>query len=926
MAESHPFFFRLGRFVARWRWQVVLVWILILVALRLVAPPWDSVTFDGDFAYLPNRSPSVIGESLLTRAFPHDNAKSQLVVIISRPDRSLAEEDVFVSYDVARRMKALHGAAAFQRTKRLQDEAKSLREKGSTAEADATEQRAELSLQEAQQAMDEAIYFDQQLLDFRRNANGSLPSSITPLAPAYWNRALLNEHLGETEKAAIDRQRAITADPDCEKQGPGVLPVASENVPILDVWTWRDPVFGAKLISPNRQARLVVLQIANEFLAVRNQPLLDLVQKELQQVRATMTEEQRKTLSVRVSGSAAVGGDMLQSAKESIDNTELYTVLLIVGILVIVYRAPLLVLIALVSIVVSLIVSTNLVAWLAGLAELPTVEPWWGFKVFTTTKIFIVVMLFGAGTDYCLFLIARYREELANGNNPEEATAKSLLGVGDALAASALTTILGLAMMFFSEFGKFRYSGPVIGLCLTIALLVCLTLTPALLCSCGRYVFWPFKLQASDTLRAPWSESLWRRTADMIVRRPGLILSLSILGMVPLATYGLKSADNVTYDVLAALDESRPSRKGADALRQHFPIGESGPVTLVVFNPDADFRSQDGRKAIYELSRSLYQIDGVSVVRSIVDPLGDFPPGETIGLMDRRAWKTWLSRPHRKTESVFVAQTAELGGKITRMDVILRYDPFSREAVDALRRMDLRLRSLAGEAASFWQNCQFSYAGPTAAVRDLREVTLGDRRRIELLVVLAVYGVLVAILRRPLVCLYLIASVLITYFVTIGLTELFFQFVYGATYQGLDWKVPLFLFVILVAVGQDYNVCLVTRVYEEQDKRGPIAGLRMAVARTGGIITSCGVIMAGTFISMTSVAWEDAVPVSWHWLRQLLHTGGGLRGMVELGFALTLGVLIDTFIVRPILVPAFFALVGRVQVRKKSAAGIMTQP
>jgi RND superfamily putative drug exporter len=182
--------------------------------------------------------------------------------------------------------------------------------------------------------------------------------------------------------------------------------------------------------------------------------------------------------------------------------------------------------------------------------------------------------------------------------------------------------------------------------------------------------------------------------------------------------------------------------------------------------------------------------------------------------------------------------------------------------------------------------------------------------------VLGEYGVLVAILRITIVCLYLIVSVLFTYFVTIGLTEMFFHLVYGATYQGLDWKVPLFLFVILVAVGQDYNVCLVTRVYEEQQKRGPIAGLRMAVARTGGIITSCGVIMAGTFISMTSVAWEDVVPASWQWLRHLLHTGGGLRGMVELGFALAVGVLIDTFIVRPIMVPAFFALVGRVQARR----------
>jgi RND superfamily putative drug exporter len=210
-------------------------------------------------------------------------------------------------------------------------------------------------------------------------------------------------------------------------------------------------------------------------------------------------------------------------------------------------------------------------------------------------------------------------------------------------------------------------------------------------------------------------------------------------------------------------------------------------------------------------------------------------------------------------------------------------------------------------------------------VRDLREVTLGDRKRIEVLVVIGVYGVLVVLLRRPLICLYLILSVLFTYFVTIGLTELFFRFIYGASYMGLDWKVPLFLFVILVAVGQDYNVYLATRVFEEQRRRGPFGGLRFAVMRTGGIITSCGVIMAGSFLAMTSVAWGDVVPESWTWLRPWLGTGGGLRSMVELGFALAVGVLIDTLVVRPILVPSFLALVSRWTALRAARAALTKQ-
>jgi RND superfamily putative drug exporter len=259
---------------------------------------------------------------------------------------------------------------------------------------------------------------------------------------------------------------------------------------------------------------------------------------------------------------------------------------------------------------------------------------------------------------------------------------------------------------------------------------------------------------------------------------------------------------------------------------------------------------------------------------------------------------------------------SDLAGHVARVDVVFEADPFDRKSIQeytavegvigtavkgmaatreteikaAVEKDDSATAESLGQALASLRNLRFNFVGPTASIRDLKTVTDHDQIVIDLLVLSAVFLILVALLRKVAISLYLIVSVFFSYFVTLGVTFSFYYLKEGENFGGLDWKVPMFLFTILMAIGEDYNIFLMTRIEEEQERHGSIEGIRIAMLRTGTIISSCGIIMAGTFSSLLF---------------------GTLVGMQQLGFALAFGVLLDTFVVRPLLVPAYLILLYR---------------
>ncbi len=888
-----------SRIVTRY-WPIVIAsWLILALCLRFVAPDWDSIAADGDLQFLPDNVPSAIGQRTMDSAFPGTQSRSQMMVVFANPAVKQGPGDLFFALDVARR---LHWFSAITLMKNAD-----LPKPPWTQ--DELSRRESVLIETIHDNLNQAIEIDEELSRFAGSQNP--PIEFTRLPDTFALRSQLLENLGKAQEAADD---AGVAKLIVEQATPVLdLKLPEWAIHLRDVWTWRNPVVGHKLLSHDKQARLIAVQLGNDFTATSNIGILNGLEEVVRTVRAEHKDLVSSDLQVQISGSAAFGADMLRAASSVVKKTEIVTIVLVLGILALVYRGPFLIAIPLTSIALSLLVATAVIALLA---RDPTDATSSGIGVFTTTRIFVVVLLFGAGTDFCLFFLARNKELLQSRvvrtrRQMHQIVARGWRSTHNALVASAFTTIVGLALMWFSKFEKFQYNGPIIAISLAITMIVCLTFTPALLSALGRLAFWPMLKSRNEEDKGgilasgDWSW-FWERIATLVVAYPrSFMLGAMTLLAVP-AAYGFLCLGWVTYDLTEELSQNATSRRGAKLIGQYFPVQDGSPISIMLIRKTQFESDESLQVACAEISKQLYA-DGVNSVRSLTDPLGDYPPDRKMGLLDSDAWRRRVLKSHRITRERYVSTVDSLSQRLAKFDVILSDNPFSPQATATLQLLRNLLTKETHRADSPWFGAEIVTAGTTVGITDLRSITQGDQTRIQILVTIGVWVVLIVLLRHLVLSTYLIFTVLLSYFSTLGITYWVFWTAHGADYNGLDWKVPLFLFVILVAVGQDYNVYLTTRILEEQRTLPRKEGVRRALHLTGGIITSCGIVMAGTFVAMTSPAviqWLSTVlPVGW-----IVDDAPVLRGITELGFALSFGVMLDTLVVRSILVPAFFVL------------------
>ena len=521
-------------------------------------------------------------------------------------------------------------------------------------------------------------------------------------------------------------------------------------------------------------------------------------------------------LGVYLTGPAGNAADSA-GAFEGIDGTLLYTTLIVVTIiLLITYRSPVLWLLPIVTAGAALTSAQAVVYLLAKNA---------GLVVNGQSAGILTVLVFGAGTDYALLLVARYREELRRHEDRHEAMALALHRAGPAIIASAATVAIGMSILTLAELNSTSGLGPVAALGIVVGLLAMITLLPALLVIFGRWLFWPVRPKAGSA--EPTATGLWARLGGRIARRPrvvwittALVLGALSLGLFQLNANGLSTEDTYT--------SKQPSVTGEEVLARHFPAGGGQPVTVIANAAQA--------------SQVRAALAGTPGITAVADP--------------------------------------EVKNNLVQLNGTLEAAPDSKAAQQTVDRVRDAVHAVPGANAKV--------GGMTAMVVDINEANRHDNRLIIPLVLLVVLVILGLLLRSIVAPLVLIATVVLSFAAALGVSALVFRHVFG--FAGEDTSFPLYVFVFLVALGIDYNIFLMTRVREEAHRFGTRKGALVALAATGGVITSAGIVLAGTFAALGSLP---------------------LVAFAEIGFAVAFGVLLDTLVVRSVLVTALNLDIGR---------------
>jgi len=575
--------------------------------------------------------------------------------------------------------------------------------------------------------------------------------------------------------------------------------------------------------------------------------------------------------TVYVSGDPAINVDTMDAVATDTSKIDPVTVILVLLFVGLFFRSAVTPWIPLATIGMAYL-TTSAVVYILGTFVMP---------IHYSVMTFVLVVMLGAGTDYCIFIMSRYREERVLGRSKEEAVKTSLEWAGESIATSGATVMIGFGALMISEYSMVKSMGMALVVAVGMALAFALTMLPSLLMLFGDKMFWPRKME-HETKRMQRLDArgggYFRKSARFSMKHAKAIVIVALIGAVP-AGY-LAFTMHSSYDFMASLPNAE-SKLGIDALGSGFGEGNLMPTYVVVRYDNPVVQNGSLTPEVWqELETYSATLAGMDNIHSVSGPTRPF------GSVANETFLAGLSADQRATYMSAIAGTFGMDNRTIRLTVVLQDEPFTYDSIQTIEN----IRTMNKDVSSSVFNGQATLlvGGSTASMSDVSITVSNDFVTMRFVVIVGIYFVLLFVLGSLIIPLRLIGTVLLNVAITVTMTMLVFLYMSGTP---VLWLLPLILFVVAMGLGMDYDIFLTTRIREEVAKgKTDEEAIKMAVERTGGIITACGIIMGGAFGSM------------------LLSSTKLLQ---EFGFGLAFAIFLDAMILRIYLVPAIMLLLQK---------------
>lgn len=586
-------------------------------------------------------------------------------------------------------------------------------------------------------------------------------------------------------------------------------------------------------------------------LALENGIKSDEANDTLNAIRVKVSAIGLDDVQFEITGPAGISADTIALFKNADIVLMMATVVLIFVILIIIYRSPIL---AITPLIIAGLVY-GLVDRIIGLAGK---NNW--FAVDSSAVSIMLVLLFAVITDYSLFVFSRFREELRKTDSKYDSMSEAMYHISEPIFFSGGTVILAMLALFTTVFKPYNHFAPVFSIAVVVILIAGLTLIPSIFSLLGRRAFWPFVPKLDPQYKA--NKGIWSKISTLVLKRPALYTSILLIIL-------LSGAFNATqmkfsFNLMSSFPEEISSRQGYELLANHYPAGQLAPVTVVLQADKQLDVNEDFLQRINGLIEELATYKGISsvspnITNDVINGNADLPP-------------------HFLSES----------RKAIKLQVILDHNPYDIEALKTVEKLRNDAQTFLEDNGFSKYEYQLHYAGQTAGQLDVKQMNMRD-----MIVLFSLVTVLLTIVigfqtKSVLMPILMMATILLSYFATLGFGWWIFGTFMG--FEAISYRLPVYTFVFMVALGIDYNIMLVSRIREIAKEIPWKKAVGEGMALTGGVISSAGIILAATFAVLITQPLQE---------------------LFLFGFTMAMGILLDTFLIRGILLPSLLILTDK---------------